>query len=46
MLALDDRLREHVQNRLDAKDSPEQVSRRLELLFPGDPAMRVSHETI
>jgi transposase-like protein len=46
MLALDDRLREHVQNRLDAKDSPEQISRRLELLFPDDPAMRVSHETI
>ena len=46
IFALDDRLREHVQNRLDVKDSPEQVSRRLELLFPDDPAMRVSHETI
>jgi transposase, IS30 family len=46
ILALDDRLQEHVQNRLDAKDSPEQISRRLELLFPDDPAMRVSHETI
>jgi IS30 family transposase len=45
-LALDDRLREHVQNRLHAKDSPEQISRRLVLLFPDDPGMRVSHETI
>jgi transposase, IS30 family len=46
MLALDDRLREHVQNRLHAKDSPEQISRRLLLLFPDDQRMRVSHETI
>ena len=46
MLALDDRLREHVQNRLHAKDSPEQISRRLVLLFPDDLGMRVSHETI
>jgi transposase, IS30 family len=46
MLGLDDRLREHVQNRLHAKDSPEQISRRLVLLFPDDPSMRVSHETI
>jgi IS30 family transposase len=46
MLALDDRLREHVQNRLHAKDSPEQICRRLVLLFPDDPSMRVSHETI
>lgn len=45
-LELDDRLREHVQNRLDAKDSPEQISKRLVLLFPNDPAMRVSHEAI
>lgn len=35
-----------MQNRLDAKDSPEQISHRLELLFPDDEAMRVSHETI
>jgi DNA-binding CsgD family transcriptional regulator len=34
MLALDDRLREHVQNRLDVKGSPEQISRRLELTCP------------
>jgi transposase, IS30 family len=46
MLAFDDRLREHVQDRLHAKDSPEQISRRLALLFADDPAMRVSHETI
>ena len=46
LLALDDRLREHVQNRLHAKDSPEQISRRLALLYPDDPCMRVSHETI
>jgi len=45
-LALDDRLREHVQNRLHAKDSPEQISRRLFVLFPDDQDMRVSHETI
>jgi transposase, IS30 family len=45
-LTLNDRLREHVQNRLYAKDSPEQISRRLVLLFPDDPGMRVSHETI
>jgi transposase, IS30 family len=45
-LTLNDRLREHVQNRLHAKDSPEQISRRLVLLFPDDPGMRVSHETI
>jgi transposase, IS30 family len=46
MLALDDRLHEHVQNRLHAKDSPEQISRRLGFLFPNDPSMRVSYETI
>ena len=34
MLALDDRLRDHVQNRLHAKDSPEQISHRLVVLFP------------
>jgi IS30 family transposase len=46
MLALDDRFHEHVQNRLHAKDSPEQISRRLAFLFPNDPSMRVSYETI
>lgn len=43
---MDDRLREHVQDRLRAKDSPEQISRRLPLLFPDDPGMRVCHETV
>ena len=37
-LALDDRLREHVQNQLHAKDSPEQISWRLRLLFDNDRA--------
>jgi IS30 family transposase len=46
MLTLNDSLREHVQNRLHAKDSPEQISNRLVLQFPDDPGMRVSHETI
>lgn len=45
-LAADDRLRDHVQNRLDAKDSPEQISQRLVLRFPDDLTMRVSHEAI
>jgi IS30 family transposase len=46
LFEIDHELREHVQNRLHAKDSPEQISRRLPLVFPDDPAMRVSHETI
>jgi IS30 family transposase len=46
IFAVDDRLRGHVQNRLHAKDSPEQISQRLGVLFPNDPRMRVSHETI
>jgi IS30 family transposase len=45
-LAGNDRLREHVQDQLRAKDSPEQISRRLLLDFPDDLEMRVSHETI
>lgn len=45
-LAGNDRLREHVQDRLRAKDSPEQISHRLLLDFPDDLEMRVSHETI
>jgi IS30 family transposase len=40
------RLRQKVQRMLDRRYSPEQVSGRLTVLFPGDPAMRVSHETI
>jgi hypothetical protein len=35
-LAFERRLREHVQDRLHAKDSPEQISRRLVVLFPDD----------
>jgi transposase, IS30 family len=46
MLEHNDRLREHVQNRLHAKDSPEQISHRLLIDYPGDPTMRISHETI
>jgi transposase, IS30 family len=46
LLAASDRLREHVQQRLQDKDSPEQISRRLLLDFPADTEMRVSHETI
>jgi IS30 family transposase len=45
MLALDDRLHEHAENRLHAKDSPEQISRWLASL-PQRPSMRVSYETI
>src|SRR5580700_5782978 len=40
------RLCQKVQRMLDRRYSPEQVSGRLKVLFPGDPAMRVSHETI
>lgn len=39
-------LREQVQNGLDAKFSPEQISNRLRKDFPTDESMRVSHETI
>jgi transposase, IS30 family len=46
LLAANDRLRQHVQRRLEHKDSPEQISRRLQLDFPADTEMRVSHETI
>ena len=45
-LAGNDRLREHVQAQLRAKDSPEQISHRLLLDFPDDLEMRVSYETI
>jgi transposase, IS30 family len=46
LLASNDRLREHVQQRLIDKDSPEQISQRLVVDFPDDQEMRVSHETI
>jgi transposase, IS30 family len=35
-----------VQQMLDRRYSPEQVSGRLKVLYPDDPAMRVSHESI
>jgi IS30 family transposase len=45
-LAAAPRLRAVVQQMLEQKMSPEQISGRLPLLFPDDPAMRVSHEVI
>jgi len=45
-LAGHDRLRAEVQDRLSEEHSPEQISARLEVDFPNDPEMRVSHETI
>jgi len=45
-LADNDRLRGEVQDRLEAEHSPEQIAARLEVDFPDDPEMRVSHETI
>jgi transposase, IS30 family len=45
-LSADPVLRGQVQRLLDRRYSPEQVSGRLKMLYPGDPAMRVSHETI
>ncbi len=45
-LAADPVLRARVQDWLDLKWSPRQISRRLVIQFPADPRMRVSHETI
>jgi IS30 family transposase len=45
-LAVCAELRAWVQQELEEDWSPEQISRRLVLEFPGDPEMRVSHETI
>ena len=45
-LATNQRLRREVQDRLDTKHSPEQISRRLAVDFPNEPEMRVSRETI
>jgi IS30 family transposase len=39
-------LRGQVQQLLDQRYSPEQASGRLRMLYPDDPAMRVSHESI
>jgi IS30 family transposase len=40
------RLRQEVQQLLDRRYSPEQVSGRLKTSYPGEAAMQVSHETI
>jgi transposase, IS30 family len=45
-LVVNTRLREEVETRLKANQSPEQIANRLPLDFPEDPEMRVSHETI
>jgi transposase, IS30 family len=45
-LAVNDELREWVQHKLEQDWSPEEISARLVLEFPGRAEMRVSHETI
>jgi IS30 family transposase len=45
-LGADPVLRAQVQQMLDRRLSPEQVSGRLPVLFPNNEAMRISHETI
>ena len=45
-LSADPLLRQEVQQLLDRRYSPEQVSGRLKVAYPHDPAMRVSHESI
>ena len=40
------RLRAEIEKRLKQRWSPEQISNRLRLEFPNDPAMRISHETL
>jgi transposase, IS30 family len=45
-LAANAQLNEVVQARLNEQDSPEQISGRLKVDFPDDPAMRISAETI
>jgi transposase, IS30 family len=45
-LSQDPRLRGQVQQWLDRRYSPEQVSGRLKVLYPGEAAMQVSHESI
>jgi IS30 family transposase len=45
-LATHPRLRREVERRLAERWSPQQIARRLVWDYPGDPEMRVSHETI
>jgi IS30 family transposase len=45
-LAVHRGLREVVESKLELRWSPEQISAWLELAYPHDPEMRVSHETI
>ena len=45
-LAVNQPLREWVQERLDVQDSPEQIAGRLPVEFPDDPSMRICHEAI
>jgi IS30 family transposase len=45
-LAVNDELREWVQRKLEKNWSPEEISHRLRVEFPGRAEMRVSHETI
>lgn len=40
------RLRQYVYDRLEQRDSPEQIAGRLKQLFPDDPVMSISHEAI
>ena len=45
-LAGDERLHDEVQDRLEEKHSPEQISNRLRIDFPDDEGMRIAHEAI
>lgn len=45
-LALNDRLREVVEAKLERRWSPEQIAGWLSVTYPDDPEMQVSHETI
>jgi IS30 family transposase len=45
-LSGNERLREQVQQMLTRRDSPQQVAGRLRLLYPDNPEMQISHETI